>query len=151
ASTYAAFLQAAFERRHGRFRNFLSFDRRWLEEVGSEDCHGRALWALGASVGRSRWHELPIWASTIFEPALPAVLEMSSPRAWCYSLLGIQEYLRRFSGDRLAGQIRDALVARLIDLYDKTAAPEWPWFEDVLSYDNARLPQALIASGRDLA
>jgi glycosyltransferase involved in cell wall biosynthesis len=149
ATTTAAFLQAAFDRERKRFRNFMSFDRRWLEEVGSEDCHGRALWALGACVGRSRSPDLPPWAALHFEMALTPVPEMTSPRAWAFCLLGIHEYFRRFSGDRLAGQVRDVLTARLIDLYDQTATPDWPWFEESLTYDNARLPYALIASGRD--
>ncbi|CAN5896543.1 glycosyltransferase family 4 protein [soil metagenome] len=149
AATYAAFLQAGFDRDQRRFRNFMGYDRRWLEVVGSEDCHGRALWALGACVGRSRRPDLPSWAASHFELAIQPVPEMSSPRAWAFGLLGIQEYLRRFGGDRIAGQVRAALVARLVDLYDRTASPDWPWFEEVLSYDNARLPQALIVAGRD--
>ena len=149
ATTYAAFLQAAFDRERRRFRNFLGFDRRWLEEVGSEDCHGRALWALGTCVGRSRRPDLPSWAASHFELALPAILETTSPRTWAFALLGIREYLRRLGGDRLSAQARDTLTARLIDLYERTATPDWPWFEEVLSYDVARLPQALIATGRD--
>jgi glycosyltransferase involved in cell wall biosynthesis len=149
ATTYAAFLQAAFDRERGRFRNFLGFDRRWQEEVGSEDCHGRAVWALGTCVGRSRRPHLPSWAASHFELALPAILGTSSPRTWAFGLLGIREYLRRFGGDRLATQARDTLTARLVDTYDRTATPDWPWFEEILSYDIARLPQALIASGRD--
>lgn len=149
AMTSAAFLQAAFDRDRKRFRNFMSFDRRWLEEVGSEDCQGRALWALGACVGRSRRPDLPAWAASHFELALPPVPEMTSPRAWAFGLLGVQEYLRRFGGDRVCGQARDALTALLVGLYERTATPDWPWFEDILSYDNARLPHALIASGRD--
>jgi glycosyltransferase involved in cell wall biosynthesis len=149
ATTYAAFLQAAFDHQHGRFRNFLGFDRRWLEEIGSEDSHGRALWALGTCVGRSRRPDLPSWAAAHFELALPAVLETTSPRAWAFGLLGIREYLRRLGGDRLAAQARDTLTARLIDLYDRTATPDWPWFEEILSYDIARLPQALIASASE--
>ena len=149
ATTYAAFLQAAFDRGRRRFRNFLDFDRRWLEEVGSEDCHGRALWALGTCVGRSRRPDLPSWAASHFELALPAIQETTSPRTWAFALLGIREYLRRLGGDRLSAQARDTLTARLIDLYERTATPDWPWFEEVLSYDVARLPQALIATGRD--
>jgi len=149
ATTYAAFLQAAFDRGRRRFRNILDFDRRWLEEVGSEDCHGRALWALGTCVGRSRRPDLPSWAASHFELALPAILETTSPRTWAFALLGIREYLRRLGGDRLSAQARDTLTARLIDLYERTATPDWPWFEEVLSYDVARLPQALIATGRD--
>jgi hypothetical protein len=74
---------------------------------------------------------------------------MTSPRAWVFALLGIQEYLRRLGGDRLTGQARDVLTARLVDRFEQNATPDWPWFEDILSYDNARVPQALIASGRD--
>jgi hypothetical protein len=149
ATTYAAFLQAAFDGPRKRFRNFLGFDRRWMEEVGSEDSHGRALWALGTCVSRSRRPDLPVWAAARFEPALPTVLETTSPRTWAFALLGLREYLRRFGGDRLATQIRDTLTVRLIDVYDRTATPDWPWFEEILSYDIARLPQALIAVGRD--
>lgn len=144
---YAAFLQAAFNPEHKRFRNFLGFDRRWLEEAGSEDSHGRALWALGTCVGRSKRPDLPIWAAPHFELALPAVLDTTSPRTWAYGLLGVREYLRRFGGDRYATQVRDTLTARLLDVYDRTTTPDWPWFEEILSYDIARLPQALIASG----
>jgi glycosyltransferase involved in cell wall biosynthesis len=149
ATTYAAFLQAAFDVEKKRFRNFLSFDRRWLEVVGSEDSFGRALWALGACVGRSRRPDLPSWAAAHFELALPAILETSSPRAWAFTMLGIRDYLQRFGGDRRAAQVRDLLTARLLDLYDRTTTPDWPWFEEVLSYDIARLPQALLASGRE--
>jgi glycosyltransferase involved in cell wall biosynthesis len=147
ASTYAAFLQSAFNEQRGRFHNFLGFDRRWLDEVGSDDSHGRALWALGVCVGRAARPDLSLWAASYFELALPAIMETSSPRSWAFGLLGIQGYLRRFAGDRRAEQAREALVGRLLELYDRTATPDWPWFEEVLSYDNARLPQALIAAG----
>ena len=92
-----------------RFRNFLGFDRRWLEEVGSDDCHGRALWALGACVGRSKRPDLPSWAAQIFEPALPPVTETHLAPRLGLRPAGIHEYFRRLSGDRLAGQVRDTL------------------------------------------
>ena len=148
ATTYAAFLHHAFDPKTKRFHNHLSFDRHWLDEQGSEDCHGRALWALGLGVGRSPYRSFQILAGQIFEQALPAVSEFTSPRAWAFSLLGIHEYLQRLSGDRLATQIRDALTTRLMELFDKVAQKDWPWFEEVLSYDNARLTHALILSGR---
>lgn len=146
ATRYAAFLQSAFNPETLRFRNFLGFDRRWLEEIGSDDSHGRAVWALGTCVGRSRRSDLPEWAAAHFERSLPAVQETTSPRTWAFGLLGIREYLRRFSGDRHATLAREALTAKLIDLYDRTATIDWPWFEEVVTYDSARLPQALIAS-----
>jgi glycosyltransferase involved in cell wall biosynthesis len=148
ATTYAAFLHHAFDPRSARFHNFLSFDRRWLDEKGSEDSHGRALWALGMGVGRSPYRSFQVMSGQIFLEALPIVSEFTSPRAWAFTLLGIHEYLQRLSGDRTAQQAREALTNRLMELFDQTTRPDWPWFEDVLAYDNAKLAHALILSGR---
>jgi len=128
------------------FRN----DRRWLDEVGSEDCHGRALWALGTVLGRSQEDGLRGSAGRLFDLALPAARSFSSPRAWAYTVLGIHEYLRRFSGDRAAQNVREELTHRLTNIYRRSSAPDWQWFEDVLSYSNASLPHALLVSGKDM-
>jgi glycosyltransferase involved in cell wall biosynthesis len=148
AETYASFMQYAFEPASRRFRNFMSFDRRWLESEGSEDSQGRALWALGTCAGRSKHRHLQAWAAQMFERALPSVLDLKSPRTWAYSLLGIYEYFRRLSGDRVAAQARDIFTQRLIDIFERTATDDWPWFEASLSYANALLPHVLILSGR---
>jgi glycosyltransferase involved in cell wall biosynthesis len=148
ATTYAAFLNHAFDPKAKRFHNHLSFDRRWLDERGSEDSHARALWALGLGVGRSPHRSFQIMAGQLFAQALPAVAEFGSPRAWAFSLMGIHEYLRRLSGDSLVNQTREVLVARLMELFDRAAQPDWPWFEEVLAYDNAKLAHALIVSGQ---
>jgi glycosyltransferase involved in cell wall biosynthesis len=147
ATTYAAFLNHAFDLKSKRFHNLLSFDRRWLDEMGPEDCHGRALWALGLAVGRSPYRSFQVLAGQLFAQALPAVTEFTSPRAWAFSLLGIHEYLRRLSGDRVVQQTREVLTERLLKLHDQSAQPDWPWFEAALSYDNAKLAHALILSG----
>jgi glycosyltransferase involved in cell wall biosynthesis len=147
-TTYAAFLNYAFDLQTKRFHNHLSFDRRWLDAEGSEDCHARALWALGLAVGRSPYRSFQAMAGQLFGQALPAVVNFTSPRAWASSLLGIDEYLRRLSGDRAATQTRDALTTRLSELFDRANKPDWPWFEDELVYDNAKLAHALILTGR---
>ena len=147
ATTYAAFLHHAFDPKTKRFHNHLSFDRRWLDEQGSEDSHARALWALGTGVGRSPYRSFQFMSGQIFAQALPVVTEFKSPRAWAFSLLGIHEYLQRLSGDRFASQVRDTLTTRLMELFDRTVQPDWPWFENVLSYDNAKLAHALILTG----
>jgi glycosyltransferase involved in cell wall biosynthesis len=144
---YLAFLQHAFNPGKGRFRNFLGYDRRWNEAEGSEDCHGRALWGLGTVLGRSGDQGLRCAAGRLFEFSLPAVMEFSSPRAWAYSLLGIQEYLDSYPGDRDAQKIRSVLSTRLLEMYESIRSPEWKWFEDVLAYGNARLPQAMLLVG----
>ncbi|HEX5218877.1 MAG TPA: glycosyltransferase family 4 protein [Verrucomicrobiae bacterium] len=150
AATYAAFLNHAFDRSKRRFRNFMSFDRHWLEEVGSEDCQGRALWALGFGVAQAGHGSLQMLAAQLFEQALPAVTDFASPRAWAFALIGIHEYLRRLDGDRLVTQVREALTSKLMQRYADAAGDDWHWFEDTVSYANARLPQALILSGRGM-
>jgi glycosyltransferase involved in cell wall biosynthesis len=145
---YASSIQYAFNPDLKRFRNFMGFNRQWLEPVGSEDSHGRALWALGTCVGRTNHRDLQTWAAQLFERALPSILDIGSPRAAALTLLGIYEYFRRFNGDRKAAQVRDALTQRLIDLFEANSSEEWPWFEDNLTYANALLPHVLILSGR---
>ena len=126
----------------------MSFDRRWLDERGSEDCHGRALWALGTCVGGSRLRSFQMMAGQLFALALPAFTDFTSPRAWAFGLIGIHEYLRRLSGDSLVTQTRELLTTRLTGLFARNATPDWCWFEAELSYDNAKLAHALILSGR---
>jgi hypothetical protein len=149
AATYAAFLNHAFDRTSRRFRNFMSFDRCWLEEqAGSEDCHGHALWALGLCVGHAGHGSFQMLAAELFEQALPVAADFTSPRAWAFTLIGIDEYLRRLSGDRRANQIRELLTAKLLQRYADAVTEDWQWFEDVVSYANAKLPHALILSSR---
>ena len=147
ALCYLSFLEHAFNPTKGRFRNFFRYDRRWNELVGSEDSHGRALWAIGTVLGRSENQGLRGAAGRLFEFSLPAALEFGSPRAWAYSLLGIQEYLTSYPGDRDAHKIRSVLSRRLLEMYESIRRPEWKWFENVVAYGNARLPQALLLVG----
>jgi glycosyltransferase involved in cell wall biosynthesis len=144
---YLSFLEHAFNPAKGRFKNFLRYDRRWNEPVGSEDCHGRALWGLGTILGRSNDHGLRGAAGRLFEFSLPAAVQFSSPRAWAYTLLGVQEYLTSYPGDRDAQKVRSALSRRLLEMYESIRRPDWKWFENVLAYGNARLPQALLLVG----
>jgi len=148
ATTYAAFLDHAFDRKTARFHNFLSADRQWLDEWGSEDSHGRAIWALGTAAGRSPLSGAQTLSAELFAQALPAVTKFTSPRAWAFSLIGIHEYLRHRQGDRHVRRVRRDLTRQLVALFDKVAEPGWTWFEHSLTYDNAKLAHALIVSGR---
>jgi glycosyltransferase involved in cell wall biosynthesis len=144
---YLAFLWLAFQPDSGRFRNFLGYDRRWLEDVGSEDSHGRALWALGSVLGYSRDAGLRGAAGRLFEAAMPASFTFHSPRAWAFSILGMQAYLDWFPGDRTVQSARNTLARRLLNIYDQVNTENWLWFENSLSYSNARLSHALILAG----
>ncbi|HQY25795.1 MAG TPA: glycosyltransferase family 4 protein, partial [Thermoflexales bacterium] len=146
-SRYLAFIWYAFNAETGRFRNFMDYQRNWLEEIGSDDSHGRTLWALGTVLGRSNMPSMHSMAGKVFEQALPAILGTTSPRAWAFALMGIDEYLQRFAGDRLASQVRDELAGRLLTLYQNNRSENWLWFEDRLTYCNAALPHAMILCG----
>jgi glycosyltransferase involved in cell wall biosynthesis len=146
ASRYLAFVHHAFQKDTGRFTNFMSFTREWQELLGSEDSHGRALWALGSIVGRSTDPGRLSLAGALFHDALPAVDRFSSPRAWSYALLGIEQYLRAFSGDRNVQAAGRQIAERLFGLFRALDHPDWPWCEDRVTYCNARLPQALLAT-----
>lgn len=144
---FAAFIQHAWNPDTQRFRNFMSYDRRWLEAVGSEDSHGRALWALAVCAATARDRSRRGWAVSLFRTALLQVEAFTSPRAWAFALLGLDAYCRAFPGDCVADRLRRVLADRLLAMLRANTVGSWAWFENVLAYDNARLPQALIATG----
>lgn len=147
SARYLAFVSFAFDRQSHRFRNFLSYGRQWLEPHGSEDSQGRALWALGTVVGRASVPGRHSLAGDLFHAALPVVPALTSPRAWAYVLLGIDEYLRAFEGDSAVEGLRHELTNRLTVMLDAVRGEDWLWFENSVTYCNARLPQALVVSG----
>ena len=147
---YLSFLQHAFNPDNGRFRNFMGYDRQWREDEGSEDSHGRAMWALGQTVLDSPLHGMASAAMALFEQALPRAVELKPIRSVAYTLLGIEAYLRRFSGATEVRRAHAVLAERLHTAFVKHATPDWPWPEDQLTYANGLLPHALIASGARL-
>ena len=150
AVIYLSFLSHAFNGQTGRFRNFMSYDRRWLEEIGSEDSHGRALWGLGIAVALGRDKGQVSFTLDLFQRALDSVEHFTSPRATAFAIIGIHAYLCRYRGDSRAKRMRKKLADRLMAWFRNSATEDWPWCEDTLSYDNARLPQALLLSGQGL-
>jgi len=118
-----------------------------LEDRGSDDSHGRSIWALGTLLGRSCNAGLKGAAERLFTVSLPATMEIYSPRACAYALLGIHEYLRSHSQDWEAQRIRLAISRRLLDSYNSVRSEDWKWFEDAVTYGNARLSQALLLVG----
>src|SRR6202795_4111787 len=147
ASVYLAFLWNAFNQETARFRNIMSHQRHRLERYGSEDSHARALWAAGTGLWRSKKEGHRNLCALLFQRGMPTVENFSSPRAWAFALLAIQEYLRTFSGDRSANHLREILTNRLVELFRTNCSDDWVWFEPVAAYDNAKLSQAMILSG----
>jgi hypothetical protein len=144
---YLAFLWHAFNPEGKRFRNFMDYNRNWPGKSGQRIA-GRSLWALGTVIARSKREGLQGMAVRLFEAALPTVMEFISPRAWAFSLLGIQHYLRRYPGDRAVLTVQNTLVQRLIQMYKDNHTEDWPWFEDIVTYCNPALPQVLLRYGQ---
>jgi len=147
ATRYLAFIAAAFDDTTGRFRNFMNHERRWLEPFGSEDSHGRAVWSVGMGAAQSADSGRRRLSAQLFENSIAAVTSFTSPRAWAFALLGIHEYeSARVSTDKVR-VIRELLNERLLKLWQDCSTPDWPWFESHVTYENARMCQALIVTG----
>lgn len=151
ATRYLSFIWHAFNEKTKRFRNFMDYQRNWLEESGSDDSHGRALWSLGVVLGHSNTPALHSMAGRIFQQSLLSILETTSPRAWAFALLGIHEYLLLFAGDRRASQVQGELAGRLLSLYKDNKTEGWHWFENKLTYCNAALSQAMLSCGNAMS
>jgi glycosyltransferase involved in cell wall biosynthesis len=144
---FAAFVQHAWNPDTRRFRNFMGFNRTWLEGSGSEDSHGRTLWALGECARRDASPSRRRWATALFVEALPTAESFHSPRAWAFTLLGLDAYCAMTPDDLHAREVRHLLAGKLMSILASVETPEWLWFEEGLAYDNARLPQALMLAG----
>ena len=146
---YLSYLRHAFDEKTRRFRNVMSYSRRWEEgEAFEDDVQGRALWALGMTAALAREDAARALAGRLFFDALQPVATFTSPRAWAFTLVGIHAYLRRFSGDAFVRRSRAELAGKLGALFRDRASPDWPWCEDRVTYDNAKIPHALILAGQ---
>lgn len=145
---YLAFIKHAYNPVNGYFRNFMSYKREWLESKGSDDSHARALWGLGVCCAFSEEPGCAALSTTLFHKGLKITEQIYHPRSLAFSLVGIHAYLVRYSGDSEVRRVRELLANRLFDHLQKYAKPQWPWFEDKVTYANAKIPQALLLSGQ---
>jgi hypothetical protein len=148
---YLAFIYYAFNYKKNRFRNFMSYDRTWIEDMGSEDSHARTLWGLGVAVKNAPDQAIRDMAARLFGDAVAVVESFTSPRAWSFSILGMSQYLEIFGGDARVRKIQETLSEKLYTLYKDNFKAEWPWFEDKLTYANANLPHGLIIGGQRIS
>ncbi|NLA27871.1 MAG: glycosyltransferase, partial [Firmicutes bacterium] len=145
--TYLSFLLHAYNREKERMRNLLSYQRRWLEDVGSEDSQGRTIWALGYTIAYPPDENILGLVTPLFKQCLTPLASFTSPRAWAFAITGIIYYLKRFGGDPEARKLLYKLSGRLYRQLTEYASEDWVWIEEIVTYDNARIPQALIAAG----
>ena len=147
---YASFIQYAWNPEERRFRNFMNFDRTWCEDVGSEDSNGRTVWALGVTARDAHDPKHRDWAKAMFDATASLALDLGSLRAQSFAMLGAAAMLEASPGHELARTILERFPDDQLALLEETRRPEWEWFEIVLAYDNARLPQGLICAGQAL-
>jgi len=150
---YLAFLAYAFDPKTGRFRNFMSYDRRWIEDVGSQDSHGRAIWGLSVAARLAPNESARSVAEQLIRQALPATEKFDSIRAWAFTLTGLDVYLAQpgeGANRAQAAALRKKLAGKLFNAWERNAEDDWPWWEDELTYANAKLPHSLLVSGYGL-
>ncbi|MBS3786970.1 glycosyltransferase family 4 protein [Candidatus Bipolaricaulota bacterium] len=145
--TYLSFLGSAIDPQTGQARNYLSFDRQWEREERTEDAHGRLVWAAGTLIKKRPNEALVGYGNQLFHQAADSVSDFTSPRAWAFSILGIRRYLDKFEGDRNTKLLGNSLADRLLERFKENSSDDWVWPEDSVTYENARLPQALICWG----
>jgi hypothetical protein len=149
ASTYLSFLHDA-QLDDGRFHNFMAFDRSWLDDVGTQDSCGRAIWSLGYGMAHAPSESWRRVCRALFERALPALGYLEFMRSRAYAMLGLAHAYVAIADPVCANALR-ALAAGFVAAYDTIHSDEWLWFEDVMTYDNARLPEALLRAGQALS
>lgn len=147
ATVYASFVQHGWNQDERIFRNFMGYDRRWLEPAGSEDSNGRTLWALGVAAAEAPTRALRDWAADLFDTTVTVVDKLQSPRAIAFATLGAAGMLGARPGHARSLSLLGKGADLLHSLLAKARRSDWIWFEPVLAYDNARLPEALLAAG----
>lgn len=151
ARGYAAFVQHAWNDDVGAFRNFMSFDGRWLEPKGSGDSFGRAVWAIGSTALRGPSTQLRAWASALAQRVLPHVGALEAPRSRALASLGLVGMIGANSHSSQAHALLKTFSNDLRERFGGVRRDTWHWFEGGLSYDNARLSEALLRAATVLA
>lgn len=150
SSRYLSFLHHAFNTETGRFRNFMNYSRQWLEEIGSEDSHGRAVLGLGRSIAVLDNPGQLAMAIKLFTQSIGCLEELVADRAIAFAIVGIHAYLTKFSGDSEVRRVRDILADKLLQPFTDQATEDWPWLENTVTYSNGSIPQALLLSGQSM-
>ncbi len=150
ALTYISFLEHALDGASGRFRDVMTFDRRWNDRAGSDDSHGRALLALGQAAAMESSPGLRAAAGQVFLRALSAVECLHSIRAKAFAMIGLCAYLCRFADDTSARKILSSLTAEMKTAYETHASADWPWPGQCLPCSSGQIAQAMILTGQVL-
>jgi predicted dehydrogenase len=144
---YLGFLAYAYNEKRQRFRNFMGYDRRWLEDEGSQDSQARTYWALGLTVHLAPTSDIRELAQNLFLRSLPIVKGFEFLRSWAFTLIGLEHYLRFDPEHTQCRDLRELLANRLFNRWRDEASDDWPWWDETVTYDNAKLCHALLRVG----
>lgn len=144
---FLSFVHYSYDEQSERVRNFLNYKREWTDKKISEDTVGRVIWSLGYLIKHSPNNSLHIFALELFKKIINNVMHFTSPRAWAFITLGGIFYLSIYKGDIEIKKICENMINRIYKQFKDNSDKNWIWLEDILSYENARIPQALITYG----
>ncbi len=145
---YTGFVLHSFAETSGTFRNFMGYDRTWEAKPSSQDSQGRAFWAYGHAAATEQYAGNKGWAATVLQQCVHRMGEITSPRARAFIILGCAELMQSDSkSDQYAG-LMQRFSEELLRQLQQCRSDDWHWLEDTLSYDNGRIPQALLVAGR---
>ena len=149
ASTYLAFLQHA-QLDDGRFHNFMDYDRRWIDEIGTHDSCGRAIWSLGYGVANAPTQTWRHVCAALLDRTLPTLESLEYVRSRAYAALGFAHAQSALKEAKYENALR-YLGGEIGASYRANATADWRWFEPIMTYDNARLPEAMLRVGQALS
>jgi hypothetical protein len=132
------------QRADGKMFNYLTYDRKLTDEIGSEDCMGRTLWACGYCLNSKLPGDTKLLAKEVFDKVFKWSLSFTSPRAEAYSILGLFHYQKAYPGDQNVKLNIRELADKLTGQFELESSKDWDWFESSLTYSNARLPHSLF-------
>lgn len=147
---YLSFLHYAYNESTGVFRNFMAYDRHWLEDAGSPDSQGRTIWALGTTVAQAPDNDTRDLALELLRKALPGASALIDLRSKAFTLVGLEDWLTVETDHHAAAGLRDRYAQDLFDAFQKHTGDGWLWCEDIATYANAKLCHALIVCGRSM-
>ena len=147
---YLMFIAYAYNEETGEFRNFMGYDRNWLEDSGSPDSQGRAIWALGCAVATGPDNDTRDLAAELLCKALPGVSRFIDLRAKAFTILGLNQFLSTQPTHNNATEIFRRYAEDIYAAFKHYDEPEWRWCEAVATYDNAKLCHALLLAGQTL-
>jgi hypothetical protein len=122
----------------------MSYDRRFRDDEGSDDTLGRVLWGLGTVVRWGPKEQIRALAQDMMDKASPRILELEAPRAMAYAIIGMDHLLQKFAGASQFKRLLVQLADDLVHLYKENSSPDWHWFEEAITYGNAKIPEALL-------